>query len=69
MFQIQVWESKTTPGLITLQSLSFQNFSNQIQKNNKKFLLKEYISQNPYNFMHFLGFDELIKQNLDYEPC
>jgi len=23
----------------------------------------------PCNFMHFLGFDELIKLNLDYEPC
>ena len=64
MIQIQVKGSRTTPGL-TLQSLSFQNFSNQILKKNKKFLLKEYISQNV--LIHFLGFNELIKLNLDYE--
>ena len=50
--QIQVWESRPTPGL-TLQSLSFQNFSNQIQKNNKKFLLKN-IEQNVFIIFYSL---------------
>ena len=47
--QIQVWESRPTPGL-TLQSLSFQNFSNQIQKKQQKIPIKRiYILKCPYS--------------------
>ena len=57
---------QTTPGL-TLQSLSFQNFSNQIQKKQQKISIKEYTSQNV--LIYFLRFDEFMKLNLDYELC